>query len=493
MTTPNIPNEGVQQRYDNDDDGLHPDDVLITKWFPECTTLELLDRRPERYDMHRAARAAEADIKNGIHRVPPQVPWPKPPPRPRCELEVGIEEWRQPRLRMLDHLIAQWKAVNKNHARYNGIRAATVTTSKSSQPKPQCTSKAHRALHIAEILEMIVDLLDPESMLTLRAVSTTLRATVTVVLGLQYRKNYPCGPIEYYEEIPQDLNWMQPTAAEIAELELNIHNRSIPGFRSRDQFVYPARITQAQCLSNTTCIATRNLWNSHINSFVHNIDWVPYFPLDTSDNRWLDLSQIQINPYLSHCFGHRAQEIDGRLEIKLLSSPNCITRSPFVTLGSLSSLVRPMYATQPPCKSLGIYVHYADVPDPYDWIRRIATVEAEDGVRIGQLADALDQHSATVVDSWLEDVTSEREIIAGRNWQDYSLTTRPRREGWMNRCEVGPKILVLFDGPRPESHKLCLAETIYGMKFSPENFNRLSREWRDAFAQWSEREPDSGS
>ena len=488
-----MPNEGVQQRYDNDDDGLHPNDVLIMKWFPESTPLELLDRRG-RYRKLTAAREAEADIKNGIHRVPPQIPWPKPPPRPRCELEVGIEEWRRSRLRMMDHLVAQWKASNNSHARHTGIRAATVTTSKSSQPKPQFTSKAHSALHIAEILEIIVGLLDPESMLTLRAVSTTLRATVSAVLELQYRKNYPCGPIKYYEKIPQDLDWMKPTEAEIVELELDIHNRSTPGFRSRDQFVYPARITQAQCLSNTTCIATRNIWNSHINSRYRNDDWVPSLPLDTSDNRWLDLSQIQINPYLSHCFGDRAQGIEGRLEIKLLSSPNYITRSPFITLESLSSLVRPMYATQPPCKSLGIYVHYARAPDHNGWIRRLTTVEAEDGVRIGQLADALDQHSATAVDSWLEDVTSEREDIAGRKWKDYSLSrTYPSRESWMDRCKVEPKILVLFDGPRPDSHRHCLAETIYGMKYTSETLEGHSREWRDAFAQWSEGQLDSSS
>jgi len=63
MTTSNMPNEGEQQRYDNDDDGLHPDDVLITKWFPECTTLELLDDTSTRYHMLREAKEAEADIK----------------------------------------------------------------------------------------------------------------------------------------------------------------------------------------------------------------------------------------------------------------------------------------------------------------------------------------------------------------------------------------------------------------------------------------------
>ncbi|KAI4652519.1 uncharacterized protein J4E79_008825 [Alternaria viburni] len=197
-------NESVQQRYDNDDDGLHPDDVLITKWFPECTTLELLDRRPERWDMLSDAREAEADIKNGTHRVPPQVPWPKPPPRPRCELEVGIEEWRRPRLRMMDRLIAQWKIAKTNHPRHDRTQAAPFTP-KRSQSERQGMSKAHHALHVAELLEMVIGLLDPKSMLTLCAVSTTLRAAVAVVLGLQYRKAYPCDPIEYNEKIPPDL------------------------------------------------------------------------------------------------------------------------------------------------------------------------------------------------------------------------------------------------------------------------------------------------
>jgi hypothetical protein len=75
--------EGIQRMYDDNDEGPHPDDILITKWFPDCTTLELLDRCPDWYDMLRAARNAEKDIANGINRVPPQVPWPKPPPQPR--------------------------------------------------------------------------------------------------------------------------------------------------------------------------------------------------------------------------------------------------------------------------------------------------------------------------------------------------------------------------------------------------------------------------
>jgi len=74
MSAPNMPKAGQQQMYDNNDGGLHPHDVLITKWFPECTTLEMLDRYPERSEIIRAAKAAEKDIANGIHRVPPRVP-----------------------------------------------------------------------------------------------------------------------------------------------------------------------------------------------------------------------------------------------------------------------------------------------------------------------------------------------------------------------------------------------------------------------------------
>jgi len=112
---------------DNNDEGLHADDVLITKWFLECTTLELLDCESARNHMLRVAREAEADIKNGIHRVPPQISWPQPPPRPRSELEARIEKWRQPRLRMMDRLIAQWTIAKTNHPRHGGTEAAPVT------------------------------------------------------------------------------------------------------------------------------------------------------------------------------------------------------------------------------------------------------------------------------------------------------------------------------------------------------------------------------
>ena len=484
MTTPDMPNEGAQQRYDNDDDGLHPDDVLITKWFPECTTLELLDRRPERWHMLSDAREAEADIKNGTHRVPPQVPWPKPPPRPRCELEVGIEEWRRLRLRMMDQLIAQWKAAKNSHPRYTGTRTASVPK-QSSQPKPRCTSRAHRALHIAEIIEMIVGLLDPESMLSVRSVSSALRDTVAFVLGLQYRKKIPCDPISYHQLMPSGLDWMPPTETEISELDLDIRNRSVPNSTHATRFLPTARIVQAQCLPTATWTATRNMWNSKYSRYV---DRVLQLSLDASDNRWLDFSQIKINPYLSHCFGDRAQETDGMFEIKLLSGPELITQSPFARLESLSSQVRPMHATQPPCKSLAIGVCISDAREERMWIRRLALIEAEDGVRIGQLVDALDEHATTIVDSWLEDVTTQRDRFEEKDWDNYSIGRHHQRHEWMKMCEVDPKIVVLLDGPKSESHMLCLAEAIWRMRFGPDRGRRQAKEWRDAFAQWSEKE-----
>jgi hypothetical protein len=109
MATAKAPTKGEEQRYDDNDEGLHPDDVLIAKWFPECTTLEDLDNEVHRPIMLRTARQAEADLASGVGSVPPQVPWPKPPRRLRSQLEPAVKEWRQPRLHMIKRAVYQIK------------------------------------------------------------------------------------------------------------------------------------------------------------------------------------------------------------------------------------------------------------------------------------------------------------------------------------------------------------------------------------------------
>jgi len=149
--------------------------------------------------------------------------------------------------------------------------------------------------------------------------------------------------------------------------------------------------------------------------------------------------------------------------MKLLSGPAYTSRSPFLTLDSLSTLVRPMYATQPPCKSLGIYVPISVAQFHHRRIRHLAFVEAEDGVTIGQLVDAIEQQSPAAVDSWITDVTLHREMFEDEDWTDFSLTRSDARDQWGEFCEVRPKIVVFFDGPKPESHTFCMAEAIYSL------------------------------
>jgi hypothetical protein len=60
----------------------HLHDVLIFKHFPDADV--------NASDSNSLRNQALAYEKLGV--APPQIPWPVPPPRPREELEAGVEE-----------------------------------------------------------------------------------------------------------------------------------------------------------------------------------------------------------------------------------------------------------------------------------------------------------------------------------------------------------------------------------------------------------------
>jgi hypothetical protein len=100
MASSKAPSEGEQQRYDeNEKYGLHPDDVLIMYCFPEAQIgLEDSSDRRRKLDL---AQIMTLDLTTG-----PITSDPLSPRRPRSQLEPGVEEWRQPRLQMIDEQLA---------------------------------------------------------------------------------------------------------------------------------------------------------------------------------------------------------------------------------------------------------------------------------------------------------------------------------------------------------------------------------------------------
>jgi hypothetical protein len=294
---------------------------------------------------------------------------------------------------MINEIMFKWASTNTSSLCPNLPIAIPVSSNaqKTDLTSTSIASTAHRAFYISEILEDITRFLDSESILKVRNVRSIWRAIVAVVLGSQFRMAYPCPAIAYGELIPSGLNWMQPDEAEILEVNQAVSDRLDPESKSscnRTSFYYPARISQASCLPEDLWTAFRNLWN---------LDY--RFPptrmrpmsLEAEDNRWFDLSQFVLNPYFAEIFDGRLRKHYGHIEIALHPQPDPLTRSAFLKQKCLGSLVRPMFATAPPCKGLGLYVstsaHLYDNTYPV----RLAHIHDEDGIKVGQLLDALDE------------------------------------------------------------------------------------------------------
>jgi len=99
-------------------------------------------------------------------------------------------------------------------------------------------------------------------MLEVHNVSLLWRATVTIVLGFQFRMAYPCPAITYRDLIPSGLEWMQPDEKEIAEMSKKVFDLLDTESKSPGTYFrvyYPARVSQATNLPEDSKTAYRNL------------------------------------------------------------------------------------------------------------------------------------------------------------------------------------------------------------------------------------------
>lgn len=120
-------------------------------------------------------------------------------------------------------------------------------------------------------------------------------------------------------------------------------------------------------------------------------------PKLTADNlRWLDLSQFRSNPYFLDLFARRIEYKLGRLEISLRPGSNHLLDSQAMRDNHFTDLVGSMFATEPPCKAIGIYIHTTGGTT----LNPVAKVCDANGIRIGSLLATFESHCSTVLEAW---------------------------------------------------------------------------------------------
>jgi hypothetical protein len=184
------------------------------KCFPNTEPHKLLDENERQQILNRALQDEfeQPEVPHRPHRLLPL--------RPRFRLEPGVEEWRQLRLRMIDACVARCSRLSSTPRQ---ARDSDATTPRQV-PRWTGALKGHRALGLPELLEQILQYLDPESQYAVSLVSRSWRAMSLYIVKTRYHSQYPCAPIEYNQMIAADVTWLRPTQEEISAMETEVEH-----------------------------------------------------------------------------------------------------------------------------------------------------------------------------------------------------------------------------------------------------------------------------
>ena len=351
------------------------------------------------------------------------------------EEQQALEEWRRCALLHIDGRIANYQ---RRPARSNI----------PSVPTRMDASRGHRVLRIPELLDMILQFAGPEAQVSAWNVSRVWRRSSKSVISSRHRHSYwqayPFNiPVEYASLVTTPYTaWCEPTQDELdnfaqifSHLTQRVENgrtNYIPttvSVRLRGKLLYlPARYTQYPSLPSAIVSALVDLHEDQkvtFNSVFLHQHSEPVSALGRT--YWLDFSQFNINPYFSALFGQRSKVKMGRIEIALRSGSSSVD-SLFelcVTQGLLD-LLGPMFISQPPCRVIGLYQTrktkrgFNDDLDDFEFSNKhlLVRVRNDNGVKVGDVVEALRKHTPEVISSWFDSASELRSLVSSGHWVD---------------------------------------------------------------------------
>jgi len=397
----------------------HPYDLLILKHFPDKDLRHV--QRGEHRRLYDSAR-----IKEQFGIQPPRDSWPLPPPRPYEELEPGVEEWRRTAIRTIDTRVS-------SYANAATLYKALGRSAQIKSPTELHERRPHRALLITEVLEKILRHGAPRDQYAARDVCCKWRHTIEYILSSSYRSHFPCSPVEYHSPFKAHWAWQQPSEEELAQLEKRPELLSHEAAHAATNFWVPARITQARALPSDVRKTIRSL-SLHAN-------WFRKMSTSTAaldEQRWLDLSQFNFNPYFLDLLSGRVQQKLGRLEVAVKPGrrEHLVFQQPLSDT-KFVELIGSMFLTEPPCQALGIFVPGrlgAATLEP------VTTICDVNGIRIGHLLSTLQAHCGSVVDLWSHEIPALRQQILTTPWPKFTFAVDKLFPWWY----YGRPTFVLF-------------------------------------------------
>lgn len=99
------------------------------------------------------------------------------------------------------------------------------------------------------------------------------------------------------------------------------------------------------------------------------------------------------------------------------------------------STLRSMFLTRPPCKSVGIYrsaytsIHVSDYAHLAENTGKelLVRLNDADGIKLGQVIDALLQHASGLLEAWVERAKDLSDMVLTGHWQEDMWRFQVRR------------------------------------------------------------------
>ena len=370
------------------------------------------------------------------------------PLRPSSHFDPG-EDSRRLRLRMIEDHVARWtlNVDSLSEDRNTPSVPMTVESSDSS-----ALPEVHRALFITEILENILCHVGQDDMSAVVEVCHTWCDTAAYMLRTTFREHWPCAPIEYGQIAESNVPSRRPNPEDLnAYIQELLHWGNHPDPPWKPSF-RPACFHQDLSVPKVAGDAFRSLY------WYRDAGLLP-------ECQWLDLSQLELNPYFMNLFGQRIKLKGGFLELQLLpGNATCITAQR-TNLPGFQQVFAPMFATQPPCKALGLYVHASD------HFTRLKMLRNNEGIRLDELLQSIHQTLPKVQEAWAKQVRTAVEEEVEEDAKPLVLQTD---KAW--RCmnsSISPRMIILL-------------ESVNGSKdnISNEGYGSYNVEWRGAFQKW---------
>jgi hypothetical protein len=376
--------------------------------------------------------------------------------------------------------LEQWRRdvglqISKHIARYleaapRPIRVVYNPQASCGRPSSGCESQVFQ---ITELLDHILHFADPKAQMRALQVSQVWRASSLSVIGS--RRNVEVfrasQPIEYGQVIQEDeIAPARPTAEQIEEFGVHVRHvvQRSPFVDNTKRLYFPARFAQLKDLPWHTA----DTLNEMDYAQRHRVNWrVRTVSRDDDDDDvfWLDLSQLEMNPYLGTLFEgtHSLTQLLGRWEVNVrgAASSGSFILDTFLLSQPLLEAIGSMHITQPPCRAIGLYVYDPKnrvTAEPYQFCKRIRNPY---GIQISEFLNALEECASVVLQAWEKQARLLHDKVNEAHWIDdiWKVPASPRIRIHLDNTEMSDEVV-----HEPEFHPSLLPSGEYSSQLPVE-------------------------